>query len=458
MSEGHSHSHSHSHELAGSWNVWREVPILRATLGAVAGLGVLTVLGLVLFWPNGSGREPALTEARFMGLAHENYEATVESVFEGECESEFVAPYPCRAFTVLLQEGPDADTILSLDPYVLDQGFPAPVQSPGDQVIVAFEPQTGSYWLEDQDRELPLLWLALAFAVVVVAFGRWRGLAALGAMVVTVGVLVVFVVPSILDGRDPVVVAVLACSAIAFITLYLTHGFSPTTTVALAGTLASLLVTLAVSSIFFSAARFTGLASTDGLTLVQLTNQQINLSSLLLAGAMLGALGALDDITVTQVATVAELHHRSPQLTVAELITSGIRVGREHIASTVNTLLLAYAGASIPLLLVRAASDQGLGTTANSEEVAVEIVRTLCGSMGLVAAVPITTVLAALLVGTAPDEGDESQPADFDGSAGPAQTSAEPAPDVAESPRTRPRTEASWDDFAPPNEEDWPSF
>ncbi|MCP3993597.1 MAG: YibE/F family protein, partial [bacterium] len=148
-------------------------------------------------------------------------------------------------------------------------------------------------------------------------------------------------------------------------------------------------------------ANFSGLATEEGLTLPLVAD--INLSSLLLGGAVIGTLGALDDVTVTQVATVAELHHRNSRLTVAELITSGIRVGREHIASTVNTLLLAYAGASMPLLLVFAASDQPLGVVANSEIVAVEIVRTLCGSIGLVAAVPITTLMAAVLVGTTTD-------------------------------------------------------
>ena len=192
---------------------------------------------------------------------------------------------------------------------------------------------------------------------------------------------------------------------------------------------------------------------------------------------MIGALGALDDVTVTQVAAVAEVHHRNRDLSVAELITSGIRVGREHIASTVNTLLLAYAGASMPLLLVFAASDQPLGAVANSEIVAVEIVRTLCGSIGLVAAVPVTTVMAALLVGTLPDDEDgadgddgldEERGWDDDGpdpiervepirpagAVGPTPApnpASNPAP--APAPDERPRPKASWDDFAPVDEE-----
>ena len=188
---------------------------------------------------------------------------------------------------------------------------------------------------------------------------------------------------------------------------------------------------------FFDIANFSGLATEEGLTLPLLAD--VNLSSLLLGGAVIGTLGALDDVTVTQVATVAELRHRNRNLTVAELIVSGIRVGREHIASTVNTLLLAYAGASMPLLLVFAASDQSLGVVANSEIVAVEIVRTLCGSIGLVAAVPVTTLMAAVLVGTT--TGDDEGEADHETE----ETTSEPdGPDQSIPP--------TWDDFGPVDE------
>ena len=215
-----------------------------------------------------------------------------------------------------------------------------------------------------------------------------------------------------------------AASAIAFVSLYLTHGFSPTTTVALAGTLGALGLTLALSSVFFGLANFTGLATEDALVLPFIA-ENLDVSALLLGGAVIGALGALDDVTVTQVATVAELRRRRPDLPTTELVASGIRVGRDHIASTVNTLLLAYAGASMPLLLLFAASDQSLDMVANGELVAIEIVRTLCGSVGLVAAVPITTALAAAVLRPTAE----------------APTEAPPAPDEPSEP--------TWDDFSP---------
>lgn len=397
------------------------MPVLRLILAGVIVAGIVTAIGIVALWPDGQGRIAAQEEAAGLGLATEQFDATVDSVRDGPCS--YDDTQSCREFSFVVHEGPDAGGIVLLPEYNLTVGAPAPVLSVGDAVFLGYEPSTAFYFYADRDRGSVLIWLTVLFAVVVVALGRIRGVLALVAMAFTVMTLVGFVAPAVLDGRDPLAVAIVAGSAIAFAGLYVTHGFNPTTTVALAGTLASLLLTLGVSAAFFALSRFSGLATEEGLTLPLLADG-VNLSSLLLGGAVIGALGALDDVTVTQVATVAELRHRNERLTVTELITSGIRVGREHIASTVNTLLLAYAGASMPLLLVFAAADQPLGTVANSEIVAVEIVRTLCGSIGLVAAVPITTVMAALLVGTADDppsapaedpphgdRGDQAEPA-----------------------------------------------
>ena len=305
--------------------------------------------------------------------------------------------------------------------------------SVGDAIVLGYEDSTDYYFYADRDRRPVLLWLAGLFAVVVVAFGRIRGVLALTAMAATLVILVGFVAPSVLDGNDPLLVSVVAASAIAFISLYLTHGFSPTTTVALAGTLAALVLTLGLSWVFFELARFTGLATEEAL-LLPVIAADLDVSGLLLGGAIIGALGALDDVTVTQVATVAELRRRSPHLASTELVGSGIRVGRDHIASTVNTLLLAYVGASMPLLLLFAVSDQSLVMVANSELIAVEIVRTLCGSMGLVAAVPLTTLLAAAVL--RPSTAEQ-----------PVIDESPPPPDQAPVPPPTPR----WEDFGPPD-------
>ena len=251
------------------------------------------------------------------------------------------------------------------------------------------------YQYADRDRRLVLWSLAALFAIAVIGLGRLKGLAALGGLIASVIVLVVFIAPAILAGSNPVLVATVGGSAIALLALYLAHGWRPLTHVAAIGTFAALALTVLLSALVMAVARFSGFASEESffLTLVE----GLDIRGLVLAGTVLGTIGALDDITVTQASTVFEVHRTNPSSTSADLFASGLRVGRDHIASTVNTLLLAYAGAAMPLLLLFTLSDLPIGIVANSEVVAIEIVRTLVGSIGLVAAVPFTTWLAAHL-------------------------------------------------------------
>lgn len=277
----------------------------------------------------------------------------------------------------------------------------------GDEVIVDFiydndrleilsvrpaEPQS-LYQFADFDRRMVLIVVAVVFALVVVALGGWRGATALVGLVASVAILLMFVLPAILDGRSPVLVAVFGSAAIAYVAMYLAHGINRMTTIALVGMTAALILTAVLSSIVVAAARFTGFAVEETSLLTFFDG--IDVSGLLLAGIVLGAAGALDDVTITQAATVWELQEANPSLDRKGRFRGALRVGRDHIASMVNTLLLAYAGASLPLLVLFVLAHQSLGTIANSEVVAVEIVRTLVGSIGLVAAVPLTTWLAA---------------------------------------------------------------
>lgn len=412
--------HAHGHGLVGGWSAWARDRVLRVVLVAVVAIALATVVGVVALWPDGEGRRTAIANADELGLVTDRLSATVEEVVDRDCSySTSDNPQDCRLVMLVVHEGPEAGSIVSLPEINLmfEQGLSD--LSPGDRVVLGYEDSTNFYFFADQDRRVSLVWLTGLFAVVVIALGRLRGLLALVGMAMTLALLVGFVAPSVLDGNDPLLVAVVAASAIAFVSLYLTHGFTPTTTVALAGSLAALGLTLGLSWLFFELATFSGLATEEALVLPFIA-ENLDISGLLLGGAIIGALGALDDVTVTQVSTVAELRRRSPHLPTSELVSSGIRVGRDHIASTVNTLLLAYAGASMPLLLLFAVSDQSLEMIANSEIIAVEIVRTLCGSIGLVAAVPITTALAAAvlrphpvdggLVTEAPDSGDAEAP------------------------------------------------
>ena len=396
--ESHSVPHIHSsYPPPGLDSVSKSLVFrLIATMLVIA--AVATLIGIFALWPNNERSEEIQRNAEDIALTSDLLKATVHEASESICGYSISSEVEiCRNVTVVVQEGPESGSLVVL-PEVntsFDPTFPR--LTAGDNVILGFDPVTNSYYYQDRDRMSSLWWLILLFAVTVICLARVRGLLALFAMGGTVLILVKFIAPSVLDGNDPVLVCVVAAAAIAYFSLYFTHGFSLMTTVALAGTLIALGLTLGISWIFFELAKFSGYSSEEAFVLPFLA-ESLDVRGLLLGGTIIAALGALDDVTVTQAATVLELSARNNELSTRQLTMSGLRVGREHIASTVNTLLLAYAGSSIPLLLLFAVSEQSLGDVANSELIAIELVRTLCGSIGLVAALPITTYLAALLM------------------------------------------------------------
>jgi uncharacterized membrane protein len=356
----------------------RQLTIL-AALGAV----VVVVLTAVL-WPGRSFRDRASDLADF--VATDQYEAVVIDISDGPCTD-------CIDVTFEMVAGPD-EGLLVVQTFSVS---PATEFQDGDRVVMGFLPEARAefrYQFFDRQRR-GLLWMvALFFAVAVVLLGRMRGLAALGGLVASLGVLFWFVLPGILDGKPPLAVAAVGAALIAYLALYVAHGFRPLTTVALIGTLAALALTAGLSALVVEAAQLSGFASEEA-SYLTLFSEELDFRGLILAGIVLGAMGALDDVTVTQASAVWELRAADPTMTPRRLFRSGLRIGRDHIASTVNTLVLAYAGAAMPLLALFALSEQSLGSLANSEAVATEIIRTLVGSIGLVAAVPLTTWLAA---------------------------------------------------------------
>ncbi|MBW3603371.1 MAG: YibE/F family protein [Actinobacteria bacterium] len=253
-----------------------------------------------------------------------------------------------------------------------------------------------TFYVNDIERTRPLLLLTGVFLVAVLVFGRWQGLRALLGLALTLAVVVVYVVPAVLAGSDPTLVALSAAVLIMAITLYLTHGVRPKTTAAVVGTLAALGVTVGLSWLFIRLTALTGLSSEEA-RMASLQVGGLSLRGLLLAGIIIGALGVLDDVTMAQSSTVFELRRADPRAGFAALFSGGMAVGRDHVAATINTLFLAYVGASLPLLILFSGSPDPFPIIASSEIVAVEIVRTLVGSIGLMASVPVTTALAAWL-------------------------------------------------------------
>jgi uncharacterized membrane protein len=269
----------------------------------------------------------------------------------------------------------------------------------GQRVRLAVSEQPGQppyYNIQDLERGRPLLVLAALFVGAVIAFGRWQGVRSLIGLGLSFVVIISFVVPAILHGHSPVLVAVTGAMAIMLISLYLSHGTGPKTTAAVVGTALALGLTAALAIAFVAAASLTGLTS-EKATDASFVVGGLSLRGLLLAGIIIGGLGVLDDVTMSQASLVTELHHANPTIGFAALVGGALRVGRDHIAATVNTLFLAYVGAALPLLILFVTGQDSLGTVATTEIVAVEVVRALCGSVGLIAAVPLTTVLAALV-------------------------------------------------------------
>lgn len=349
------------------------------------------VLAIALFatWPT----EPVIPDVQGLGLASELHRAEVTRVADGACS--FAPDIECRLVVFELREGPrtgrDFVQEFSASPST-------PELLPGDQVVLAYIPEAESgfdYQFADRERRGMLIGVFLAFAVAVAALGRLRGLAALAGLVLSVVVVIGYIVPAIAAGSSAVLISIVGSGAVALLALYLAHGFRDLTHVAFAATSLALLATFGLATAVLELANFSGFASEESLYLAIAGN--VDISGLLLAGIVLGALGALDDVTVTQASAVWELRRAQPQMSVKDLTQAGLRIGRDHIASTVNTLLLAYAGAAMPLLLLFSLSGLRLSDVANSEVVAVEIVRTLVGSIGLVLAVPLTTYLAAVI-------------------------------------------------------------
>ncbi|MEO8357330.1 MAG: YibE/F family protein [Chloroflexota bacterium] len=241
-----------------------------------------------------------------------------------------------------------------------------------------------------------ILWLTAIFAITILIISRWKGLRSLLSMAFSLTVIISYIIPHILAGEDPLRVAITGSVILLSVTLYLTYGWNLKTHAAVLSMVIVLLITGILAGLFVFITRLTGSGDENALFLLQMLNTQINLRGLLLGGMIIGALGVLDDLVTTQASAVFELHHANPSLDFRQLFRSSMRIGQDHVAATVNTLVLAYAGSSLPMLLMFSLGRGDYGTLINFEFVAEEIVRTLVGSLGLIAAVPLTTVIAIL--------------------------------------------------------------
>jgi uncharacterized membrane protein len=390
---GH-HHHDHTPPPPASNRVRTLIAVLLVPFALAA------VVGAVLLFPFGGHADtktPAGTPVR----------GVVTAAQTGPCSGKVqVGDQPggddCLVVTVKMSDGKAPNqqvrTVVPLEPST-------PRFAVDDKVVLAYgggdANDGGSYQLVDFQRDVPLALLAALFAIVVLVLGRWQGLKALLALGLSFAVLALFVLPAIIAGESPLLVAIVGAGLIMFAVLYLTHGLTARTSTAVLGTMVSLTLIGVLGALWAAFGKLTGLDD-DTSALVGLLDRPIDTRGLLLAGVVIGALGVLDDVTVTQTSAVWELRAANPSLSRLELYNAALRIGRDHVASAVNTLVMAYAGAALPLLLYSSIAGVGLGNILTSQVIAQEVVRTLVGSIGLVAAVPVTTFLAAAVAATEP--------------------------------------------------------
>ena len=371
-------------------------PRVRVALTAImVSVLALTFLGMAALWPRGAAPAAPAPANQYSGVVFVN--ADIRFLKSVSC------PQPangtvCTTATVVITSRPfiGQQNDVLVPPAVVKSGIHV-----GDTLLLAHYPkQAGvidNYVFVDFARQIPLGILAVIFAALVIGVGRLRGTMALVGLAVSFLLIGFFVLPALRHGESPLLVAAVSSTAIMAVIVYLTHGVSQRTTVALMGALTGIWLSTVLAIWAASVTHLNGLNSAENNTLNGITAGR-DLSGILVCGIVLAGIGVLTDVTVTQATTVRDLHNQSPQVGAGGLFGGAMRVGRDHLGSTVHTLAFAYVGAAVPtLLLVQlfGAPFQPLLTTG---QVAEAIVRTLVASIGIVIAIPLTTVIAALVI------------------------------------------------------------
>jgi len=377
--------------------------LLQFVFIALAMVAAATLIGLITLWPGGSIQTPPEL-SRTQNIER----ATVKALARTGCR--VPDRFTCSRVTVQVGSGPDKGELAS---FTVGETTEDIRLSLGDGIRVyrlsisqgaeVAGVELDRYGFSDYERQRSLAWLTVIFCLVVVAAGRLRALRALVGLGLSLLIVVKFIVPAILEGGDPVGVALAGALAVMFVTIPLAHGLGAKSVAAMLGTATAIGLTALLASIATDAVHLTEIGSEET-TYLRAVAGDISLQGLLLAGMIIGALGVLDDLTVSQASTVMALRRANPQLSTRRLIREALDVGHDHIAATVNTLVLAYAGASLPVLLIFSLGGWSFGQAVNTEAVATQIVAMIVGSIGLIAAVPITTTLAAVIASRLPPD------------------------------------------------------
>ena len=414
MGSGHSHGHTgHSEPTAQSIAARRKANRILAAV--LIPLTLLTLAAMAALWPSGSreGLTLANPYAAAPGVTFDT--GRIQRVVTESC-SQATAQNPQQGSQDGAQNGEGSQCMFA---------FTEPDKG-GNPVKVVINPDIAkshgvrvgdnirylnlsnaqgasaaqgspSYIFVDFVRTMPIILLAVLYALVVVAVARWRGLRALIGLVGAYFVLVSFMLPGLVEGKPPLLLALVGSTVIMIGVLYFAHGFSARTSTALLGTIFGLGITALLAAWATDAANLAGVGNHDAATLTNISGS-ISISGIILCGLIISGLGVLNDVTITQSSAVWELYELAPATSARKLFTSAMRIGRDHIASTVYTIAFAYAGAALPILIIVMLYDRPLGEALTSAELSEEVIRTLVGSIGLVLAIPVTTLVAVLVV------------------------------------------------------------
>ena len=417
MGSGHSHaSTGHSEPTPQAMAARRKANRILAAV--LIPLTLLTLAGMAMLWPSGSKEGISLANPYSAAPGVTFDTGTIQSVVTENCMQGIAQQGPDGQAQnqqgQQSQQGSDC-TFAFTDP---DKGG-SPVKvvinpdvakshgvKPGDQIRylnlsnapgASAAQGSPAFIFVDFVRTLPIVLLALLYAAVVIAVARWRGLRALIGLVGAYFVLASFMLPGLVEGKPPLLLALVGSTVIMIGVLYFAHGFSARTSTALLGTMFGLGITALLAAWATGAANLAGVGNHEATTLVN-TSANISISGVILCGLIISGLGVLNDVTITQSSAVWELYELAPGSSARKLFTSAMRIGRDHIASTVYTIAFAYAGAALPILIIVMLYDRPLADTLTSAELSEEVIRTLVGSIGLVLAIPVTTLIAVLVV------------------------------------------------------------
>jgi len=344
--------------------------------------------------------QPTPEEANIGYNASSVYAAVHQIIEEGTIIlGDVTQPY--QIFLVKILDGPHAGETFQIDYGTRQLRSDRVHLKIGDKILVTLSENPlnneVSAYFTDFSRQSSLLWLFIIFCIASVTISGWKGLRSLLGILLSIFVIIFIILPGIRVGKDPLLVTLTGAALFMSLSLYIVYGWTVKTHTAFIGSLIAMTFTGILALIFVNSTKLTGFGDENVFYIAQLTNNQMDYLNLLLAGIIIGTLGVLDDLVVSQSSAIFELYKQNPDLSIMQLFRSGMNIGKDHIAATVNTLVLAYAGTSLPMLLLFSFHSIDYGMVLNLEFIAEEIVRTLVGSLGLFAAVPVTTFLAALV-------------------------------------------------------------